>query len=683
MDPNAGQSTPSLIPDTTVVVVLTSTSTIIPTIIPIEPTGTNTRTSASITSTPSPSVSVYTTLLTTRDHTVSDSALENTPTSTDENPSSTDPSGSEVSDINDSSSSTSAAHTSSIGSTNGNNDSGGLSTGVKIALGVAIPVGVLAILTLIGVIFWKRHQKAKAIRSKRLEEVRDYSYNPNIREGSEDGEDDGMGGMTAAAGIGGGQRTGNNANKERPDSLATLHGGPNAGAKSSSDDPASGNYRGWGPTPPTPQPTSSSMPMAMTMTMAPQAPAMTTPTTTGTGGSPVATNSPLDLSSPAGMVGATGGMAMAAPSSASSASTCAQQMTQIYSTTSTSPPYGTSQPAVGGVVPPVVTSSSSGQSPISNVNGTNYYTAPGSIQQPTTSNWSQQPQSQSNRISAGHTISSTNTPNSPDDQTLTPTSPQGGLFIPYDGSYGTAYSQVPQQGSSPTASSPYGGVGTGTGAGTGMVAGAGVGAVTAAALASSSPQQQQQPFNHSNNYQTDSPAPPIPQKTRTYSISAITQYDGNAILPIGGATAITTSGDTSLHPQQYQSQYGQYDNGSNSNNSGNKTGQQQQQQQLQGTGGITKNHQTSPHYNNNNKNPLQSQTNEPISGIPPQSAPYDPRSRQGNNLGTGLTNLNNNNDDMKPNTTTSYSPSSSSSSSSMVGAITNNDNVPRRIASNF
>lgn len=60
------------------------------------------------------------------------------------------------------------------------NSSGGLSSGAKIAMGVAIPIGAIAILAVLGLFWWKKRKaRHEAEEEERRKEVEDYSYNPN------------------------------------------------------------------------------------------------------------------------------------------------------------------------------------------------------------------------------------------------------------------------------------------------------------------------------------------------------------------------------------------------------------------------------------------------------------------------------------------------------------------------
>jgi len=62
----------------------------------------------------------------------------------------------------------------------GDNDNGGaLTTGAKIAIGVAVPIGAIAILALVALFFWKKRRARREAEEERRKEVEDYSYNPN------------------------------------------------------------------------------------------------------------------------------------------------------------------------------------------------------------------------------------------------------------------------------------------------------------------------------------------------------------------------------------------------------------------------------------------------------------------------------------------------------------------------
>ncbi|EPY51492.1 hypothetical protein SPOG_02663 [Schizosaccharomyces cryophilus OY26] len=50
---------------------------------------------------------------------------------------------------------------------------------VVIGCAVAIPIGVVLILIVLGVLFWKRLQRAKRIKAERMQEVEEYGFNPN------------------------------------------------------------------------------------------------------------------------------------------------------------------------------------------------------------------------------------------------------------------------------------------------------------------------------------------------------------------------------------------------------------------------------------------------------------------------------------------------------------------------
>lgn len=212
--------------DTTVIIVLTSTSIVTPNA-PSPATPANTPAT-----TPPPGESsidgaTYTTILIT-----SESTVEVTPTAP--TPTSANPSDAAAT----SGASTSGGPGSLSGQPNKLQHTNELSTSAKIAMGVAIPCGVLLLLALFGCFFWKRRKRSQALREKRLTEIHEYSYNPNMHSSNGGGSGAGMGG---GAGING---------KERPDSMATLNG---IGGKSLADEQpntaSAGNYRGWGPTP--------------------------------------------------------------------------------------------------------------------------------------------------------------------------------------------------------------------------------------------------------------------------------------------------------------------------------------------------------------------------------------------------------------------------------------------------
>ncbi|EPX73841.1 uncharacterized protein SOCG_03059 [Schizosaccharomyces octosporus yFS286] len=50
---------------------------------------------------------------------------------------------------------------------------------VVIGCAVAIPIGVVLILIALGILFWKRLQRAKRIKAERMQEVEEYGFNPN------------------------------------------------------------------------------------------------------------------------------------------------------------------------------------------------------------------------------------------------------------------------------------------------------------------------------------------------------------------------------------------------------------------------------------------------------------------------------------------------------------------------
>lgn len=215
--------------DTTVVVVLTSTSIVTPSY-PADGSPTASVTEAPGNNNISDQGTVTTVLIT------SEQTVIVTPTPTTSPPFTSSSSAQE-------SATTSSGPGSLSGQSSKLRHSTDLSTGAKIAIGVAIPCGVLLLLALAGFFFWRRRKHAKTIREKRLAEIHDYSYNPNID------ENDGAGNASiAGGGLGNDRQTGSN---ERPDSMATLHGAAAIGnTKSSSDDnPTMGNYRGWGPAP--------------------------------------------------------------------------------------------------------------------------------------------------------------------------------------------------------------------------------------------------------------------------------------------------------------------------------------------------------------------------------------------------------------------------------------------------
>lgn len=102
-----------------------------------------------------------------------------------------------------------------------------MSTGAIIGIAVAVPVGVLAILAILGYYLWKHHKTSKASKSQRLAEVNDYSFNPNNTSSLDIGT--ASGGGSGAAG-------------------AMLVGAAAGGAGKGQS-----NYRGWGPAPTSPQ----------------------------------------------------------------------------------------------------------------------------------------------------------------------------------------------------------------------------------------------------------------------------------------------------------------------------------------------------------------------------------------------------------------------------------------------
>ncbi|KAF4123749.1 hypothetical protein GMORB2_6450 [Geosmithia morbida] len=73
--------------------------------------------------------------------------------------------------------------------------SGGLTSGSKIAIGVAVPIGALVILAIVGLFWWKKRKaRLAAEEEERRKEVEDYSYNPNAGAANEMREDSSAGG---------------------------------------------------------------------------------------------------------------------------------------------------------------------------------------------------------------------------------------------------------------------------------------------------------------------------------------------------------------------------------------------------------------------------------------------------------------------------------------------------------
>ena len=54
-----------------------------------------------------------------------------------------------------------------------------MSSGAKIAIGVAVPIGAIAILAVVALFFWKKRRAKREAEEERRKEVEDYSYNPN------------------------------------------------------------------------------------------------------------------------------------------------------------------------------------------------------------------------------------------------------------------------------------------------------------------------------------------------------------------------------------------------------------------------------------------------------------------------------------------------------------------------
>ncbi|CDO56052.1 Hypothetical protein, no similarity [Geotrichum candidum] len=109
---------------------------------------------------------------------------------------------------------------------------GGLSKGGTIGIAVAVPVGVILIALVLGFFLWKRHKNAKAAKSQRLAEVNDYSFNPNNSNT----------GLNIPPGSGGGGGA-----------AAFAFNGATTTSDAGGSKATSSNYRGWGPTPKSPQ----------------------------------------------------------------------------------------------------------------------------------------------------------------------------------------------------------------------------------------------------------------------------------------------------------------------------------------------------------------------------------------------------------------------------------------------
>ncbi len=54
-----------------------------------------------------------------------------------------------------------------------------MSSGSKIAIGVAVPIGAIAIIAIIAIFFFKKRRARREAEEERRKEVEDYSYNPN------------------------------------------------------------------------------------------------------------------------------------------------------------------------------------------------------------------------------------------------------------------------------------------------------------------------------------------------------------------------------------------------------------------------------------------------------------------------------------------------------------------------
>jgi hypothetical protein len=61
----------------------------------------------------------------------------------------------------------------------GKDGSGGLSSGGKIGIAVAVPVVVVALLLLAGILLWRRRKQRKHAEEARRKEVEEYGFNPN------------------------------------------------------------------------------------------------------------------------------------------------------------------------------------------------------------------------------------------------------------------------------------------------------------------------------------------------------------------------------------------------------------------------------------------------------------------------------------------------------------------------
>jgi hypothetical protein len=106
-----------------------------------------------------------------------------------------------------------------------------LSTGGTIAIAVVVPIAVLAILAILGFVFWRRNRDKKARLAARKGEIEDYGFDPNAPDGA------GAASSSAAAGLGAGALGGAGAGVAASEMRQTPYG----------DDDGTG-YRGWGPT---------------------------------------------------------------------------------------------------------------------------------------------------------------------------------------------------------------------------------------------------------------------------------------------------------------------------------------------------------------------------------------------------------------------------------------------------
>ncbi|EEB08800.1 hypothetical protein SJAG_03969 [Schizosaccharomyces japonicus yFS275] len=81
---------------------------------------------------------------------------------------------------------TGTSSTSASSSSAGSNKSGGggVSTGGVVAMAVAIPVGCVIILSVLGWYLWRRYKHARELKAARKQEVEEYGFNPNQHSGN-------------------------------------------------------------------------------------------------------------------------------------------------------------------------------------------------------------------------------------------------------------------------------------------------------------------------------------------------------------------------------------------------------------------------------------------------------------------------------------------------------------------